>query len=101
MVVTPEKAAEACAAVIDRFDGMIPRVLQSRGSLPTEGSKGSTATVSPARFPIMTISIAIVICQKGAYDSAVSVAKAAAEMKDHLKGKDGSNYSINRRIQPR
>ena len=53
------------------------------------------------RFPIMTISISIVICQKGTYDSAVSIAKAAAQMKDNLKGKAGSNYSINRRLLPR
>ena len=53
------------------------------------------------RFPLMTISIAIIICQKGAYDSAVSIAKAAAEMKKLLKAEPGSNYSINRRLQPR
>jgi len=53
------------------------------------------------KFPIMTISIAIIICQKGTYDSVVSIAKAASEMKNILKEESGSNYSINRRVHPR
>ena len=100
MVVAPEKAVEACAAVIDRFDRMIPE-FYSPEDVAEGGFEGADRYGVTRRFPIMTISIAITICQKGTYDSAVSVAKAAAEMKDNLKGKAGSNYSINRRIHPR
>ena len=100
MVVAPEKAAEACAAVIDKFDRMIPE-FYSPEDIAAGGFEGADRYGVSRRFPIMTISIAITICQKGTYDSAVSVAKAAAEMKDNLKGKAGSKYSINRRIHPR
>ncbi len=100
MVVAPGKAAEICAAVIKEFDRSIAEFY-----CPEDRAKGAIEGVDrygvPRRFPLMTISIAIVMCQKGSYDSAVSIARAAAEMKDTLKGASGSNYSINRRIQPR
>jgi len=52
-------------------------------------------------FPIMTISIAVVLCQNGEYQSAVDIAQTSAEIKDYLKGMPGSNYMINRRRKPR
>jgi GGDEF domain-containing protein len=100
MVVVPEKVAEVCEAVIDKFDRMIPE-FYSAEDRAIGAIEGADRYGVHRRFPIMTISISIVICQKGAYDSAVSIAKAAAQMKDNLKGKAGSNYSINRRLQPR
>jgi diguanylate cyclase (GGDEF)-like protein len=48
-------------------------------------------------FPIMTISIAVIISSDGEYSSATEIAKAAAEIKDHVKGLPGSNYMVNRR----
>jgi GGDEF domain-containing protein len=100
MVVNPEQAAELCEAVIAEFSRLIPEFYspEDRASGAIEGADRYGVR---RRFPIMTISIAIVICQKGTFDSAVSIARAAADMKDHLKGKEGSNYSINRRLQPR
>jgi diguanylate cyclase (GGDEF)-like protein len=52
-------------------------------------------------FPIMTISIAVVICSEGEFNSTVEIAKAAAEIKDHAKGLPGSNYMFNRRKENR
>jgi diguanylate cyclase (GGDEF)-like protein len=100
MVVSPEQAVEHCEAIIKEFSRVIPEFYS-----PEDRDKGAIEGVDRygvrRRFPIMTISIAIVICQQGTYDSAVSIGRAAAEMKDNLKVKDGSNYSINRRILPR
>jgi hypothetical protein len=100
MVLAPEKAAEVCRAVIDKFDGTIAEYYR-----PEDIAKGWTEEADRygvnRKFPIMTISIAIIICQKGTYDSAVSIAKAAAEMKAALKEKSGSNFSLNRRAMPR
>ncbi len=48
-------------------------------------------------FPIMTISIAVLTCRKGEYDSAVKIAKAAVQIKEYVKETPGSNYLINRR----
>jgi GGDEF domain-containing protein len=52
-------------------------------------------------FPIMTISIAVVLCQNGEYESAVDIAQTSAEIKDYVKSLPGSNYMINRRRKPR
>ncbi len=100
MAVLPEKAAQVCESVIDKFDRTIP-AFYSPEDRAAGAIEGADRYGVHRRFPLMTISIAVVICQKGAYDSAVSIAKAAAEMKDNLKGKAGSNYSFNRRLQPR
>jgi diguanylate cyclase (GGDEF)-like protein len=52
-------------------------------------------------FPVMTVSIASVLCQNGEYQSAADIAQTSAEIKDYLKGMPGSNYMINRRRKPR
>jgi hypothetical protein len=49
----------------------------------------------------MTISIAVLTCQKGEYDSAVKIAKAAVQIKEYAKETPGSNYLINRRRKER
>jgi len=41
------------------------------------------------------------MCQQGEYDSAVKIAKTAAEIKDFAKGEAGSNYFIDRRKRAR
>ena len=52
-------------------------------------------------FPIMTISIAVVICGKEEFSSAMAIAKAAADLKDHVKSHPGSSYMFNRRRKNR
>jgi diguanylate cyclase (GGDEF)-like protein len=100
MVVSPEEAVEISEAIIKKFDKMVPEFYT-----PEDRAKGSTEGTDRygvhRTFPLMTISIAIIICQKGAYDSATSIGRAAAELKDILKGEARSNYSINRRELPR
>jgi diguanylate cyclase (GGDEF)-like protein len=96
MVVALEHAAPVCEAVIGMFDKEIRNHYTSedlaRGSIDAVDRYGV-----PRVFPIMTISIAVTICRKGEFDSAVAIAKAAAEIKDYVKSKPGSNYLINRR----
>ena len=100
MVVSPKQAAKVCEAVIEGFDSMIPEFYSSE-DYAIGAIEGIDRYGVSRRFPIMTISIAIVICQKGTYDSAGSIAKATAEMKNFIKGKSGSNFSFNRRLRPR
>jgi hypothetical protein len=52
-------------------------------------------------FPIMTLSIAVVVSEHGEFGSAVDIARTASQLKDYAKGQPGSNYFINRRKQPR
>jgi len=100
MVVAPGKADEVCRGVIAGFEKKVPE-FYSAEDRAQGGFEGMDRYGELRSFPIMTISIAIVICQKGTYDSAGSIAKAAAELKDYLKEKTGSNYSTDRRSHPR
>ena len=97
VVLDADLATEFCKAVIREFDREIVTHYSSedlqKGAIVGVDRYGVQRT-----FPIMTISIAVVVCQRGAeYDSAVEIAKAAAQIKDHLKGMPGSDYFVNRR----
>lgn len=95
MVVPPDKAAIICETVIDAFSAMIVRQYSAE-DLAKGAIEGVDRYGVQRTFPIMTISIAVLICRKGEYDSASEIAEAALAIKDRLKGMTGSNYFINR-----
>lgn len=96
MIVAPDRIPEICNGVIDAFTRMIPGHYSeedlAKGSIDAIDRYGVSRS-----FPIMTISIAVLLCQKGEFDSAIEIAKAATEIKDYVKGSPGSNYLVNRR----
>lgn len=96
MVIGTDEVEPVCNAVIARFSEAIPPFYDpgdlEQGGIETVDRYGVQRT-----FPIMTISIAVVICSQGEYESAVDIARTAAEIKDYVKGKPGSNYLVNRR----
>lgn len=100
MVVSSEEAQRVCEAVIQEFSNGIVKHYTSE-DLAKGAFEGVDRYGVPRVFPITTISIAVIICQKGEYDSAVEIARAAANMKDYVKGSAGSNYFINRRKNQR
>lgn len=96
MVVTADHATPICEAVIRVFTEKITEHYcaedVARGAIDGVDRYGVRRI-----FPIMTISIAVIICQQDEYDSAVEIAKNAAEIKDYVKVTAGSNFLINRR----
>jgi diguanylate cyclase (GGDEF)-like protein len=100
MVVSQERAERICRAVIERFDSMI-RENYTPEDLAAGAIEGVDRYGVPRTFPIMTISIAVLLCNQGEYVAAVDIARAAAEIKDFVKGNPGSNYHINRRRDTR
>ena len=48
----------------------------------------------PRVFPIISISIAVLVCEPGDYATAAEIATAAAQVKEHVKESSGSNYII-------
>jgi GGDEF domain-containing protein len=96
MVVSCETADAVCQGVIDRFGSEIVKHY-SPEDLAAGAIDGVDRYGVPRTFPIMTISIAVVIGDATEYDSAVEIAKTAAQIKDHAKGLSGSNYFVNRR----
>lgn len=100
IVTDTNMAAPLCEAIITRFDEEIRRHY-SEEDLARGAIEGNDRYGVHRIFPIMTISIAAVICEKGIYDSAVDIAKTAADLKEYLKGKAGSNFFVNRRFKQR
>ncbi len=96
MVVGADRGTPLCEAVISRFDDFIRNHYSAedlaRGAIEGVDRYGVSRT-----FPIMSISVAVVISKQGEFSSAVEIAKAAADIKDLLKKSPGSNYLINRR----
>ena len=96
MIVAPDRIPQVCNGVIDGFREMI-----IAHYAPEDLERGATDGLDrygvQRAFPIMTISIAVLLCQKGEFDSAMEIAKAAAEIKDFVKTLPGNNYLVNRR----
>jgi GGDEF domain-containing protein len=100
MVFDQEKVPPVCEEVIKKFgEGIVAHY--NKEDLARGAIEGTDRYGVPRVFPIMTISIAVVICRQGEYDSAVAIAQTAAQIKDFVKIKPGSNYMINQRRKAR
>ena len=86
-------AKTACQEIIRDFDTMIPGYYsaedRAKGYIEGQDRYGVQR-----RFPLVTISIAVLNCQPGKYSTAAEIATAAAEVKDRVKESSGSNYII-------
>jgi diguanylate cyclase (GGDEF)-like protein len=100
MVVDQENIESLCQTIIDRFSSMIIQNY-SPEDLAAGSIQGVDRYGAHRIFPIMTISIAVLICGYGEYESAVDIGRVAAEIKEHVKGIPGSNYLVNRRGENR
>lgn len=100
VIAESENADSICKQIIADFEAEIVRHYSpedlARGAIDGIDRYGVARV-----FPIMTISIAVVICSDGEFSSAVDIAKTAAQIKDHAKGMPGSNYMLNRRTVKR
>ena len=86
-----------CKHFIRKFDAAVPfeydRETRKRGFIIGKDRRGKVAA-----FPLVSISIAVVVNESGAkFRHIGEVACAGAEIKKFLKGRPGSNYLIDRR----
>jgi diguanylate cyclase (GGDEF)-like protein len=93
VVIDARLAKAACQEIIARFDEMIP-AYYSAEDRAIGAIDGVDRYGVPRIFPIISMSIAALTCQPGAYASAAEIATAAAEVKDRVKESSGSNYII-------
>jgi len=93
VIIRAELAKAACQTIIQEFDAMIPFFYSDE-----DRSAGSFEGVDrygvPRVFPLISMSIAALVCEPGDYATAAEIATAAAEIKDHVKESSGSNYII-------
>ncbi|MDF1545586.1 MAG: diguanylate cyclase response regulator, partial [bacterium] len=87
---------DICSRVIHVFDTLIPyRYLEEdreRGFIVTKNRRGVVE-----QFPILTISIAVIVNDNGKFSHLGEVSKMLADLKKATKMKEGSNYMVERR----
>jgi GGDEF domain-containing protein len=96
LITNPDRFREICNAIIETFDKKIPEFYDSN-DLNNGYIIAKTRQGQVARFPIMTISIAVVTNQRIKLSNTVEVGEMAAELKEYAKSISGSIYVVNRR----
>jgi len=100
LITSPDKVESVCQAILDEFDSLIPEYY-----LPEDRTigfiEGPDRYGVMRRFPIMSITIAVVSDEKRSFKSPIEIAKVATEIKDYVKSLPGSNYLIDRRVTTR
>ena len=93
VIVDEADAAAACKAIIRGIDDMIPKYYSEADR--TRGYIDGVDRYGVERcFPLISISIAALVCRPGDYGSAAEIATTAAKVKDQVKSSSGSNYII-------
>lgn len=100
-ILSADKLVPVCEAVIKAFDAEVIRHYTAE-DLARGGIQGADRYGVQRFFPVMTISIAVIINEAGEFSTAAEIAKAASEIKDYVKEKPGSNYLLSHlRRKPR
>jgi GGDEF domain-containing protein len=95
-ITTPDTVDKVCQKIIHQFDRVIPRYYdeesRARGYIETKTRNGVIQ-----RFPVMSLSIAVVTNLERNFTHFAEISTIGAELKRYLKTLDGSNYLIDRR----
>ncbi len=95
-VIPPEEVERICGNIIKTFDILIPyryaEIDRDRGYISTTNRRGEVE-----EFPILTISIAVLINENGQFNHVGEMSRMLADLKTATKLKSGSNYMIERR----
>jgi GGDEF domain-containing protein/CHASE3 domain sensor protein len=96
LITTPDLYPRICQAVIDAFDKTIPGFYdeedRQRGHILGENRQGQEV-----KFPLATLSIAIVTNVKRKFKNHLQYGEVAAEMKEHAKTVAGSTFMVDQR----
>ena len=96
LIVPLEKAEEVSKEIIKRFDSLVPKFVNpkdlQRGYLICKDRKGNLC-----KFPLPSVSLAIVPVHKGKFKHIGEVAERAGQIKKLVKSVPGSAYFIDRR----
>jgi len=96
LITTPDLYPRICQAVIDNFDKTIPDFYdeqdRQQGHIVGENRQGQEV-----RFPLATLSIAVVTNVKRKFNNHIQYGEVAAEMKEHAKTVAGSVFVVDQR----
>jgi diguanylate cyclase (GGDEF)-like protein len=95
-IVPPDQVSMICENIIKVFDAIVPYRYaeedRERGFIQTKNRKGELED-----FCFLTISIAVVINQRGTFTHVGEMSHMLADLKKYSKSLQGSNYVIERR----
>jgi GGDEF domain-containing protein len=96
LITTPDLYPRICQAVIDSFDKKIPGFYdeedRQRGYIIGENRQGQEV-----KFPLATLTIAVVTNVKRKFKNHIQYGEVAAEMKEHAKTVAGSIFMVDQR----
>ncbi|MGD9221308.1 MAG: hypothetical protein PVH01_18555, partial [Desulfobacterales bacterium] len=96
LITTPDLYPRICQAVIDLFDKKIPGFYnekdRKRGHIVGENRQGQEV-----KFPLASLSIAVVTNVKRKFKNHIQYGEVAAEMKEHAKTVAGSTFMVDQR----
>ncbi|MEE8403761.1 MAG: diguanylate cyclase [candidate division Zixibacteria bacterium] len=95
--IIPDSLVEQiCSNILETFDSLIPLSYdqkdRERGQITTVNRRGEVED-----FPILTMSIAVLINKSGEFKHVGEMSKMLADLKKITKDKDGSNFMVERR----
>jgi len=95
-IIPYAKIDAVCSNIIKTFDRLIPYRYRAedreRGKIITKNRFDQYET-----YPLLTVSIAVLVCQDGAFSHAGEMSHMLADLKKYTKKLAGSNYMIERR----
>jgi len=95
-VIPADQVDQICGNIIRTFDSLIPYRYEpedrEKGCITTKNRQGMLEM-----FPILTISIAVVVNNNGKFEHVGELSKMLADLKTVTKRRKGSNYMIERR----
>ncbi|MCK9420067.1 MAG: diguanylate cyclase [Nitrospirae bacterium] len=96
VITTPAKMRDVCSEIIQSFDKRVPQFYdqtdRANGFILGKNRQGVEL-----KFPLMTISIAIVTNEHRALGSSIETSELAAELKDYAKTIPSSVYVVDQR----
>ncbi len=96
LITTPDIYPRICQVIIDNFDKTIPDFYdeqdRERGHIIGENRQGQEV-----KFPLATLSIAVVTNLKRKFRNHIQYGEVAAEMKEHAKTMAGSTFMVDQR----
>jgi GGDEF domain-containing protein len=96
VITTPEYMHKICSEIISQFDQRIPG-FYDQDDRENGYILGNNRLGEEIRFPIMTISIAIVTDAQRSLSNPLEVSEIAAELKEYAKTIAGSVYVVDKR----
>ncbi len=85
-----------CEEILSRFD-MVVRNFYNEEDLDQGGIVSKSRSGEVRKFPVITVSIAVVLSEKKRYRHYGQASQDAKEIMKYVKGLEGSNYMIDRR----